>query len=64
MVSPFMHPILRVTGTIAKSLNVLPVNLNILFSQNINKASRNVFSPVIVSSTLILPAPLPELKAS
>ena len=29
----------RVTGAIAKSANAVPVNLNILFSQNINKLS-------------------------
>jgi hypothetical protein len=46
-----------VTGVTEKSLDVLPDNLNILFSQNINKSSRKTLSPVISSSTLKLPAP-------
>ena len=64
IVLPFIQPISLVTGATAKSLDELPVNLNILFSQNINKFSRKTFSPTIVSSTLTDPAPLPELKAS
>ena len=64
IVSPLIQPIFRVTGCIAKSEVVFPVNLNILFSQKINNESRKDFNPVIVSSTLILPAPLPVLKLS
>jgi 2-phospho-L-lactate guanylyltransferase (CobY/MobA/RfbA family) len=54
----------RVTAVTAKFELDVPVNLNILFSQKINKSSRKTFSCVIVSSTLILPAPLPLLKPS
>ena len=57
IVSLFTHPISLVTGCIAKSLRVDPVILNILFSQNINKESLNTFSPTMLSSTLIVPAP-------
>ena len=64
MVSPLRQPMFLVTGTTLKSLVELPVNLNILFSQNIKRLSRNTFSPVIVSSTLMLPAPLLDVKSS
>jgi len=59
-----MHPMFLVTGFTAKSDRDEPVTWNILFSQNINKLSRNVLSPVTVSSTFILPAPEPLLNAS
>ena len=54
----------RVTAVTAKLELEEPLSLNILFSQNINKSSRKTLSPVIVSSTFILPAPLPLLKLS
>ena len=64
IVSPLIQPMFLVTGTIAKSAAVFPASLNILFSQKIKRLSRKTFMPVIVSSTLILPAPLPEVKSS
>ena len=64
ILNPFIQPMFLVTGTIAKSDDELPPILNILFSQKINKLSRKTFSPTTVSSTLMLPAPLPELKPS
>ena len=48
----------------AISLNELPPNLNILFSQKINSSLRKAFNPTIVSSTLKLPAPEPDVKSS
>ena len=59
-----MQPISLVIADTAKLELELPVNLNILFSQNINKLSRNTLSPTTVSSTLKLPAPEPLLNAS
>ena len=64
IVSPLIQPMSLVTGTIAKSLSEDPVRLKIRFSQKINKLSRNTFSPTIVSSTLILPAPSLAVKSS
>ena len=54
----------RVTAVTAKFEELVPVSLNILFSQNTNKSSRKTLRPVTVSSTEKLPAPLPLLKAS
>ena len=62
IVSPLTHPIFLVTGVIEKSACELPDNLNILFSQNINKSLRKTFKPTIVSSTLILPPPIATEK--
>ena len=55
---------LRVTGVTAKLVLDVPDSLNILVSQNINKSSRKTLSPTIVSSTLMLPAPSPDVKLS
>ena len=57
MVSPLIQPMFLVTGSTAKFAKDDPVSLNILFAQNINRLLRKTFSPTIVSSTLILPAP-------
>ena len=57
IVSPLIHPISLVTSDTAKLELELPVSLNILVSQNINKSSRKTLSHVISSSTLKLPAP-------
>ena len=63
MVDPLIQPTLRDTGCNWKSAIVLPVNLNIRSEQNIIKVSRKGKIPVIVSSTLIEPAPLAGLKS-
>ena len=64
IVSPFIQPMLRVTGVIAKLALDVPDSLNILVSQNINKSSRKTLSPTTVSSTFKLPAPSPDVKLS
>mgnify|MGYP003670635724 CR=1 FL=1 len=50
IVLPLIQPMFLVIGVTSKLARELPVNLNILFSQNINNASRKTFSPTIVSS--------------
>ena len=51
IVCPLTHPIFLVTGATEKLEELVPLNLNILSLQNINKSSRKTLSPVIVSST-------------
>ena len=64
MLNPSKQPINLETFSIAKEANPLPVSLNILSRQKMKRLSRKTFNPVILSSTLIEPAPFPAVKSS